>query len=98
MMIKKCYEMVENTLSKFPEEYSKNYYDNKKDVIIHYKKDDEQLGNTYDYEDNKISICEEDDLIQALFYMAFRNRENISKKVLQDITPITLIIPIQSTS
>lgn len=85
MMIKESYEIVENALSKFPVEYSKNYYDNKKDIIIHYKKEDDQLGILYSYKDNEISVYKEEDLIKALFYMAFRNRENISKKVLLDI-------------
>lgn len=86
MLIKKYYEIVENKLNEFPVECRKNYYDNKKDITIHYKQNNKKKKEIiYSYKNNKISVYKEDNLIQALFYMSFRDREKVGQTILQDL-------------
>lgn len=86
MVIKKYFEMVENVLKMFSIEYGKNYFDNKNDVVIHYNRNsDDTLDMCYSYNKNDITIYKEDDILQTLFYMAFRDRTKVNKRVLQNI-------------
>lgn len=72
------FEIVENLLKKYPSEYSKNYYENKKSLIIE-EKETKLSSGYYDNDKNIITIYDEKSLPHELFHMSFRDKEKVGK-------------------
>lgn len=79
------FELVERVLEKFPSECEKNYYENKKSVIIESKeKYIKSIYGDYDHEKNEINLYQESALTHEAFHMAFRDKDKVNKKVYED--------------
>jgi len=86
MLIKKYFEMVETVLNRFPVEYLENYFNNKSDIIIHYRRNESKdLEFSYEYKENEIIVYKEEELLHALFCMAFRDKMKVGRRVLQNM-------------
>lgn len=86
-MYEKQLELVEKILSFYPKEWRKNYYENKKNLVIETSIDEEKIktrGGEYDEVNNIIIIYKPDSIIHELFHMCFRNKNNINNKIFEN--------------
>jgi len=82
-MVQKYYKMVEKILQNYPEEWIKNYYINKQDLVIVFADEISELASgMYDNEKNTIKLCNIEALPHELFHMAFRDKTKINKKIM----------------
>ena len=83
----KYYEAVEKVLSRYPISWSKNYYQNKKNLIIEYKEAEmKSVSAWYSHEENIMTIFDSniDASPHELFHMAFRDKEKVEKEYDKD--------------
>lgn len=84
-MIKECYIKVEAILSSFPEDCTKNYYENKKTLEIQKMEIDvPNITGDYDHENNVIELKKEEALPHELFHVSFRDKDKVGKKLFPD--------------
>lgn len=77
------YEKVEQVLARFPQDWGKNYYRNKNDlVVVHEQKQEDWRFADYSHENNIITIFGDnyEAVSHELFHMAFRDREKVNKE------------------
>lgn len=82
------YNSVEQTLSKFPTSWQKNYYQNKNNLKIISKKGEiRSISANYEHEKNIITIYNQNmkSLPHELFHMAFRDKDKIEKELTNGI-------------
>lgn len=82
------YEAVEKVLSKYPISWSRNYYQNKENLIIEYREAEiKSVLADYSHEDNIMTIFDSniDASPHELFHMAFRDAEKVGKEYAKDI-------------
>lgn len=78
------FELVEKILSKYPLDWQKNYFKNKKDLIVkHEEKKIKSITADYNHEDNIITIYgnNNNSIAHELFHMSFRDKEKVGKKI-----------------
>jgi len=84
-MIEEYYRKVEEVLSTFPEDCTKNYYENKKTLEIREMEIDvPNITGDYDHEDNVIEFKKEEAIPHELFHMSFRDKDKVGKKLFED--------------
>ena len=84
-MIEEYYKKLEEVLSSFPEDCTKNYYENKKTVGIEKMEIDvPNITGDYDHEDNVIELKKEEAIPHELFHMSFRDKDKVGKKLFPD--------------
>ena len=85
IMYKKEFELVEKVLDLYPEEWSRNYYQNKQTLIIKDKTNEEciikSINGQYDEDDNVIEIFDHKSISHELFHTSFRDEEKTNKKL-----------------
>lgn len=79
-MYEDVFEKVEKVLQSFPIECQKNYYKNKKTLIVKKGLSKNSYGS-YDNNKNIITLYEERALSHELFHMAFRDKKKMRKKL-----------------
>lgn len=75
------FEKVEEILDLFPIECRKNYYENKKTLVI---KEGELFGSikgAYDHYKNEITLADINALPHELFHVAFRDKSKLNKRI-----------------
>lgn len=86
--MKKVFNKVEEVLSNYPEDWTKNYYKNKEtvkvNIIDHYVCDIEGLYGQYKDIDNYIEIKGLGALPHELIHMAFSNPEKYNTKIFEN--------------
>ena len=78
------FEKVESILSKFPISWQKNYYQNKRSLIIEYKKREiRTTSGCYDHQKNIITIYDKnnDASVHELFHMSFRDEKKVNCEI-----------------
>lgn len=78
------FKLVEETLSKYPVSWQKNYYENKKDLIIEHKKGEiKSVPADYNHEKNIITIYDNHNnaIVHSLFHMSFRDKLKVGKEI-----------------
>lgn len=83
-MYEEYYKKVEQILNSFPKKYQRNYYENKKDLIIKEEPIRKREFANYDNLKNEITLYKKNALPHELFHMAFRDRNKVGKKLLED--------------
>lgn len=73
----------EKLLSQFSEEAQMNYYKNKQTLEIYTVDNLGYFDGGYDSHSNEINLLNEDALLHELAHMAFSNKDEINKKVIQ---------------
>lgn len=78
------YQLVEKVLSKYPISWQKNYYQNKKNLIVVYEESEvKSVSADYNHEKNIITIYDSKEEFSAheLFHMAFRDEDKVEKRI-----------------
>lgn len=78
------YEKAERILSRFPASWQKNYYKNKLNLIVEYKKGEiKSTAACYNHNKNIITIYDEnvDASVHELFHMAFRDPNKVGLEI-----------------
>lgn len=78
------FELVEKIMSKYPLDWQKNYFKNKKDLIIkHEETKIKSVTADYNHENNIITIYgnNNNSIVHELFHMSFRDKEKVGKKI-----------------
>lgn len=82
------FELVEKTLSKYPLSWQKNYFQNKKDLVVKYEETRiKNITADYMHEENIITVYgnNRESTVHELFHMSFRDKEKVGKEITKGI-------------